>query len=128
MISFDFLKGRVMGPLFALVCTYFGKNVIVTCKIVSFMYSLDNFFLKNLIVFIFGNQISKWRSFEKGLFLTYFSHFLVTREKTQKFFQYISHLQKYAYLAQPIGFFCLTDVAKIKNLSFIVSLWCDSWC
>ena len=28
---------------------------------------------------------------QKGLFLTYFSHFLVTREKLQKFLQHISH-------------------------------------
>ena len=28
---------------------------------------------------------------KKGLFLTYFSHFLVTREKLQKFLQRISH-------------------------------------
>ena len=29
---------------------------------------------------------------KKGLFLTYFSHILVTREKTQKFIQHISHV------------------------------------
>ena len=64
-----------MGLLLVLVCPCFRENLIVTCKIVSFLYSLDNF-RKNVIVFFFGNQISKWRSFEKkGLFLTYFSHF-----------------------------------------------------
>ena len=34
-------KGRVMGSLLALVCPCFRKNVIVTCKIVSFLCSLD---------------------------------------------------------------------------------------
>ena len=121
-------KGRVMGPLLVLVCPCFRENVIVTCKIVSFLCSLDNFFLKNVIVFFFGNQISKRRSFKKkggGAILTYFSHFLVTREKTQNFLQHMFHLHTYTYFAHPIDFlpyqFC-------KNYEFImVSLWCDSW-
>ena len=53
-----------MGPLLVLVCPCFRENVVVKCKIVSFVFSLDNFLLKNVIVFLFGNQISKWRSFE----------------------------------------------------------------
>ena len=62
-----------MGPLVVNVSPYFRENVNVTCKIVSFLYSLDNFLLKNAIVFFFGSQISKWRSFEmKGLYWTYF--------------------------------------------------------
>ena len=86
-------KGTQMGVL-VLVCPYFRKNVIITCEIVSFLCSLDKFLLKNVIVFFFlffGNLISKWRSFEKGLFFTYFSHFFVTREKKQKILQHKSH-------------------------------------
>ena len=61
-------KWTVMGPLLALVCPCFRKNVIFTFKIASFLWSLDNFLLKNVVVFIFGNQILwKWRSFEKGV-------------------------------------------------------------
>ena len=59
------LKSTQMGPLLVLVCPCFRENVIVTCKIVSFLCSLDNFLLKNVIVFFFGNQISELRSFEK---------------------------------------------------------------
>ena len=74
-----------MGPWLFLVSTCFRENVVATCKIGSFLCSLDNLLQKNVIVLFFGNQISKeWRSFEKGLFLTYFSHFLVTREKVTK--------------------------------------------
>ena len=73
-----------MGPWLVLVSPCFRENVVATCKIGSFLCSLDNLFQKNVIVLFFGNQISKWRSFEKGLFLTYFSHFLVTREKVTK--------------------------------------------
>ena len=50
-------------------CFPFRENVVVTCKIESFLCSLDNLLKKNVIVFYFGNQISKWRSFEqKGYF------------------------------------------------------------
>ena len=54
-----------MGTLFVLVSSYFRENVVVTCKIGSFLCSLDNLLQENVIVFFFGNQISKWRSFEK---------------------------------------------------------------
>ena len=44
----------------------------------SFLCSLDNLLQKNVIVLFFGNQISKWRSFEKraifDLLFTFFSH------------------------------------------------------
>ena len=81
-----------MGPLLALVSPCFRENVVVTSKIGSFLCSLDNLLQKNVIVFFFGNQISKWGPFrKKGLFLTYFSHFLVTRESYKKFLQHISH-------------------------------------
>ena len=54
-------------------------------------------------------------SFEKkGLFLTYFSLFLVTREKLQKFLQHISQTHTYTYFAHPIDFFCLTNFEKIQ--------------
>ena len=47
-------------------------------KIGSFLCSLNNLLQKNVIVFFFGNQISKWRSFEKraifDLLFTFFSY------------------------------------------------------
>ena len=118
----DPLKGCGMGPWLVLVSLCFRENVVVTCKIRSFLCSLDNSLQKNAIVLFFGNQISKWRSFEKGLFLTYFSHFLVTREKLQKFLQHISHSHTYTYFAHPIDFFCLTNFEKNMNLLGTVSL------
>ena len=54
-----------MATLFVLVFPCFRENVVVTCKIGSFLCTLDNLLQKNVIVFFFGNQISKWRSFEK---------------------------------------------------------------
>ena len=100
-----------MGPWLVLVSPCFRENVVATCKIGS-LCSLDNLFQKNVIVLFFGNQISKWRSFEKRLFLTYFSHFLVTREELQKFLQHISETHTYTYFAHPIDFFCSTNFEK----------------
>ena len=54
-----------MGPLLVLVSPCFRESVVVTCKIGSFLCSLDNLFQKNEIVFFFENQILKWRLFEK---------------------------------------------------------------
>ena len=121
-------KGCGMGSWLVLVSPCFRENVVVTCKIGSFLCSLDNLLQKNVIVLFFGNQISKWRSFEKGLFLTYFSHFLVTREKLQQFLQHISQTHTYTYFAHSIDFFCLTNFEKNMNLLDTVSLWYESWC
>ena len=67
-----------MGPLLVLVSFCFIENVVVTCKIGSFLCSLDNLLEKNVIVFFFENPISKWRSYEKrvifDLLFTFFSH------------------------------------------------------
>ena len=40
------LKDRVTGPRLVHVCPCFRENVIFTCKIVSFLRSLDSFLLK----------------------------------------------------------------------------------
>ena len=70
------IKGCGMGPWLVLVSPCL--NVVAKCKIGSFLYSLDNLLQKNVIVFFFGNQISKWRSFGKraifDLLFTFFSH------------------------------------------------------
>ena len=54
-----------MGPWLVLVSHCFRENVVATCKIGSFLYSSDDLLQKNVIIFVFGNQIAKWRSFEK---------------------------------------------------------------
>ena len=95
-----------MGPWLVLVSPCFRENVVAICKIGSFLCSLDNLYKKNVIVLFFGNQVSKWRSFEKrAIFdLLFFSHFLVTREKLKKFFQHISQTHTYTHFAHPIDF------------------------
>ena len=107
-------KGCGMGPWLVLVSPCFRENVVVTCKIGSFLCRLDNLLQKNVIVLFFGNQISKWRSFEKraifDLLFTFFSH----QGKVTKFLQHISHSHTYTYFAHPIDFFCLTNFEKIR--------------
>ena len=102
-----------MFPLHVLVCPCFRENVIVTCKIVSFLYSLDNFLLKSIIVFFFGNQISKWRSFEKkGLFLTYFFPFFSHQGKDTKIPSAHISLTYIHVFCSPYWLFCPTNFAK----------------
>ena len=81
MISLEIifqLKGCGMGPWLVLVSPCFRENIVATCKIGSFLCSLDNLPQKNVIVLFFGNQISTWRSFEKkgyfDLLFTFSSH------------------------------------------------------
>ena len=80
-----------MGPLLVLVSPCFRKNVVVTCKIGVFLSSLDNLLQKNVILFFLEVKFQNGAHLKKGLFLTYFLHFIVTRGKVQKFLQHISH-------------------------------------
>ena len=82
------LRGRAIGLLLFIVYQCFREYV----NFVFVLYSLDNFLLQNVFVFIFGNQISKSSSFEKVLFLTLFSQFLFARVKTEKCLRHISLL------------------------------------
>ena len=59
------LKGVEWVHFLFLFPLVLGENVVVTCKVGSFLCSLDNLLQKNVIVFFFENQISKWCSFEK---------------------------------------------------------------
>ena len=108
------LKGCGMGALFVLVSLCFRENAVVTCKIGSFLCSLNNLLPKNVIVFFLEIKFQNGAHLKKGLFLTYFSHFLDTREKLQKFLQYISHSHTYMYFAHPIDFFYFTNFEKIR--------------
>ena len=102
----SYLKGRVMGPLLVLVCHLLGENEIVTCKIVSFLCSLVNFLLENLIVFFLEIKFQNGAHLKKKVyFWPTFHIFLVTREKTQKFLQHIFHFHTNTYFVHLIDFF-----------------------
>ena len=72
-------------------------------------------------------KIKNGAHLKRGLFLTYFSHFLVISEKLQKFLQHISQTHTYTYFAHPIDLFCLTNFEKNTNLSGTGSPWYESW-
>ena len=69
----EWIHGLFLFPLVQV-----RENVVATCKIGSFLCSLDNLLQENVFVLFFGNQISKWRSFEKwaifDLVFTFSSH------------------------------------------------------
>ena len=92
----------------------FRENVVATCNIESFLCSLDNLLQKNVIVFFFGNQISKWRSFEKkraifDLLFIFFSHqWKVTKIPSAHISLTYIHVVCSPYWL----FFCLTKFEK----------------
>ena len=105
-------KGCGMGPWLVLVSPSFRENVVTTCKIGSFLCSLENLLLKDVIVLFFGNQISKWRSFEKGaifdLLFTFSSH----QGKVTKIpSAHISNTYMHVFCS-PYWLFCLTNFEK----------------
>ena len=117
-----------MGPWLLLFSLCFRENVVATCKIGSFLCSLDNLLQKNVIVLFFGNQISKWRSFEKraifDLLFTFSSH----QGKVTKIpSAHISNTYIHVFCS-PYWLFCRTNFEKNTNLSGTVSLWYESWC
>ena len=104
-----------MGPWLVLVSPCFRENVVATCKIGSFLCSLDNLPQKNVIVLSFGNQISKWRSFEKraifDLLFTFSSH----QGKVTKIpSAHISLTYIHVFCSPYCLFFCLTNFEKIR--------------
>ena len=115
------IKGCGMGPWLVLVSPCFRENEVATCKIGSFLCSLDNLLQKNVIVFFFGNQISKWRSFEKraifDLLFTFFSY----QGKVTKIPSAHISLTYIHVFCSPYWLFCLTKFCT-------VSLWYESWC
>ena len=83
------VKGCGMGPWLVLVSHCFRENVVVTCRIGSFLCSLDNLLQKNVIVLTFH----------------IFSH----QGKLQKILQHISHSHTYTH---PIDLFYLNQFWK----------------
>ena len=105
-----YIKGCGMG----LVSPCFRENVVATCKIGSFLCSLDYLLQKQVTVFFFGNQTQNGAHLKKRAIFDLLSHFLVTREKLQKFLQHITHSHTYTYFAHPIDFFPLPILTKIR--------------
>ena len=63
-----------------------------------------------LVLIILEIKFQNSTHLKKGIFLAYFSHFLVTRDKLQKFLQHASHAHTYTYF----DFFALPVVKFIR--------------
>ena len=93
-IALHRVKGCGMGPWLVLVSPCFRENVVGTGKIRSFLCSLDDLLQKNVIVFFFGNQVSKWRSFAKrAIFDLLFTFFKPGKSYKNFFSTYHTHVQ-----------------------------------
>ena len=119
-----------MGPWLVLVSPCFMENVVATCIIGSFLCSLDNLLQKNVIVLYFGNQISKWRSFEKRAIFGLLSTFFQSPGKVTKIpSAHISLTYIHVHVfCSPYWLFLPYQCGKYTNLSDTVSLWYESWC
>ena len=107
-------NGCGMGPLLVLVSPCFRENVVVTCKIGSFLCSLDNLLQKSVLFSFLKIKTQNGAHLKKGLFLTNFSHSLVTREKYKKSFStYLTHIHK-CILLTLLTFFALPILRKIR--------------
>ena len=107
-------KGCGMGPWLVLVSPCFRENVVATCKIGSFLCRLDNLLQKNVIVLFFGNQISKWRSFEKWAIFDLLFTFSCHQGKVTKIpSAHFKHIHTHILLTL-LTFFALPILKKIR--------------
>ena len=98
------LEGCGMGPRLVLRFPLFRENVVAICKIGS-LCSLDNLLQKNVIVFFFFKiKFQNGAHLKKGLFLTYFSHFLWNKKFLQQ--KYLTHINT-RFLLTLLTFFFL---------------------
>ena len=114
-MSTDALNGCGMGPLL-LVSPFFRENIVVICKIGSFLRNLDNLLQKNVIVFFLKIKFQNDAHLKKWLFLTYFSHFLVAGENLSyqnSFSRYLTHIHT-CILLTLLTFFALPILKKIQ--------------
>ena len=112
----EWVHGLFLFPL------VLGKIWLPHAKLGVFLFSLDNLPQKNVIVLFFGNQISKWRSFEKmaifDILFTFSSH----QGKVTKIpSAHISNTYIHVF-AHPIAFFALPILKKKIRIRYGLSL------
>ena len=90
-----------------------------------FLCNLDNLLQKNVIVFFFGNQISKWRSFEKRAIFDLLFTFFLSPGKSNKnsFSTYLTHIHTRILLTL-LTFFALSI---FKKYEFFMYGFCLVW-
>ena len=124
---FALFKGCGMGPWLFLVSPCFRENVVVTCKIGSFLCSLDYLLQKKRNCSLFWKSNFKMALIWKRLFWPTFTFFSYQGKVTKIPLVHISLTYIHVFCS-PYWLFCLTNFEKNTNLSDTVSLWYESWC
>ena len=118
------VNGCGMGPQLVLVSPCFRENVVVTCKIGSFLCSLDNLLQKNVIVFFFWKSNFKmaliWKRTNFDLFFTFFSY---QGKATKIPSAHISLTYIHVFCSPYWLFLCLTNFEKKKIRIYQVFLF-----
>ena len=73
-----------MGPWLVLVSPCFRENVVATCKIGSFLCSLDNLLQKNVIILFLEIKFQNGAHLKKGLIFDLLFTFSSHQEKVTK--------------------------------------------
>ena len=113
------VKGCGMGRLLVLLSPCFRESVVAKWKIESFFCSLDNLLQKNVVVFFFGNQISKWRPFEKkrAIFDLLFTFFTYQGKVTKIPSAHISLIYIHLFCIIILLTFFALPILKKKNIN-----------
>ena len=115
-MSTDALNGCGMGPLLVLVSPCFRENVVVTCKIGSFLCNSDNLLQKNVIVFFlkikFPNDAHLKKKAIFDLLFTFFSYQGYLSYQNS-FSRYLTHIHT-CILLTIFTFFALPILKKIR--------------
>ena len=106
------LKGCGMGPWLVLVSPCFRENVVATCKIGSFLCSLDNLPQKNVIVLFFWKSNFKMALIWKKGYFWPTSHIFSHQGNVTKI--PLAHIAlTYVHVfCSPYWLFCLTNFEK----------------
>ena len=102
-----------MGPWLVLVSPCFRENKVATCKIGSFLCSLDNLLQKRNCC-LFWKSNFKWRSFVKGVIFDLLFTFSSHHGKVTKIPSAYISLTYIHIFAHPIDFFSLTNFEEKK--------------
>ena len=112
-----------MGPWVVLVSPCFRENVVATCKIGSFLCSLDNLLQKNDCFLFWKSNFKMALIWKKGYFWpTFYVFYSPEKSYKNSFSTYLTHIHTRILLIL-LTFFCLTNFEKNTNLSGMVSLW-----
>ena len=114
-----------MGPLLMLVSPCSRENVMSHAKLCLFCV-VEIIFFPKLYFFFLKSYFKMALIWKRTIFDLLFTK---SPGKRHKYFfcTYLYYIHTHILLTL-LFFFCLSNFAKIANLSCMVSLWCNFWC